>query len=103
VATRRSAAAGRLVLVVAAILGAAPTPAAEPGGSVDNAIVLPGIQHETDGVGAEYAYIREHFPGCKPGTQALLSAKGRQYDSIELMGSNCVHAVFFDITDWFGK
>jgi hypothetical protein len=103
VATWQGAAAGRLVLVVAAILGAAPGLAAEPGSSVDNAIVLPGIQHETDGVSAEYAYIREHFPGCKPGTQALLSATGRQYDSIELSGPSCAHAVFFDITDWFGK
>ena len=87
--------------IALAMAGAAQAQA--PGGSPATAIVLPGIQHETDGVSAEYAYIREHFPGCKPGTQALLGANGRRYDSIELSGPSCADAVFFDITDWFGK
>jgi len=79
----------------------AQTPAA--GSSIATAIVLPGVQHETDGVAAEYAYIRAHFPGCRPGTQALLSENGHRYDSIQLSGPNCIAAVFFDITPWFGK
>ncbi len=73
------------------------------GQASSTAIVLPGVQHETEGVAAEYAYIRAHFPGCKPGTQALLSDKGKQYDSIQLSGPGCIEAVFFDITAWFGK
>jgi hypothetical protein len=100
-AIKRSVAAWCLVIALAAIFSAAQ--AQPPGGSPATAIVLPGIQHEIDGVSAEYAYIREHFPGCKPGTQALLGANGRQYDSIELAGPDCIRAVFFDITDWFGK
>jgi len=74
-----------------------------PGSSIATAITLPGVQHETEGVAAEYAYIRAHFPGCTPGTQALLSDKGMQYDSIQLAGPGCIAAVFFDITPWFGK
>jgi hypothetical protein len=100
-AVRRGISGWCLAAALAAIAGAAQAQAS--GSSPATAIVLPGIQRETDGVGAEYAYIREHFPGCKPGTQALLSANGRRYDSIQLAGSNCAAAVFFDITDWFGK
>ena len=98
---RHGVTAGCLAIALAVVVGTARAQA--PGSSPATAIVLPGIQHETDGVSAEYAYIREHFPGCKPGTQALLGANGRRYDSIELSGPSCAHAVFFDITDWFGK
>ena len=83
--------------------GAASAQTAAPGSSIATAIQLSGVQHETDGVSAEYAYIRAHFPGCKPGMQALLSDQGRHYDSIQLSGAGCVAAVFFDITAWFGK
>jgi hypothetical protein len=92
-----------LAAILAALLGAAQAQPVAPGNSIETAVVLSGIEHETQGVGAEYAYIREHFPGCKPGTQALLRANGRQYDSIQLAGSNCPPVVFFDITAWFGK
>ena len=78
--------------------------AQSPGNTPATAIALPGIQHETDGVSAEYVYIREHFPGWKPGMQALISAGGRHYDRIELTGPDgATQAIFFDITDWFGK
>ena len=101
--TRRGAAAWCLAAVLVALPDIPQAQPATPGSSIETAVVLPGIQHETQGVGAEYTYIREHFPGCKPGTQALLRANGRQYDSIQLAGANCPPAVFFDITAWFGK
>jgi hypothetical protein len=90
-------------LALALVAFAGPAQAQASGSSPATAVTLPGIQHETAGVDAEYAYIREHFPGCKPRTQALLTDKGRHYDSIQLAGPNCANAVFFDITDWFGK
>jgi hypothetical protein len=89
--------------IALAVAGAAWAQAPAPGSSIATAIQLPGVQHETDGVSAGYGYIRAHFPGCKPGTQALLADKGRQYDSIQLSGAGCIEAVFFDITAWFGK
>ncbi|HZT87909.1 MAG TPA: hypothetical protein VFA12_08065 [Stellaceae bacterium] len=98
---RPALAAATAVLLLADAAAQAQPPA--PGMSVETAIVLLGVQHENEGVGAEYAYIREHFPGCRPGRQALLGANGRRYDSIQLSGPNCPQAVFFDITDWFGK
>ena len=91
------------IAITLALAGVARAETPAPGSSIATAIVLPGVQHETDGVAAEYAYIRANFPGCKPGTQALLSDKGKQYDSIQLSGSGCTEAVFFDITPWFGK
>ena len=91
---RGTAAACAVVLLA---VGAA---AAEPAAP----IVLSGVQHETDGVAAEYAYIREHFPGCRPTSQALLRDKDRSYDAIKLDGPNCATKdVLFDITDWIGK
>ena len=101
-AARRGIAALCLAAVLAA--GAVRAEAPVPGATLQTAIVLPGIQHETEGVSAEYAYIAKNFPGWKPGTQSLLSDKGRQYDSIELTGPGGSHqTIFFDITDWFGK
>jgi hypothetical protein len=86
------------------MVSAAQAQAPAPGSSIATAIVLPGVQHETQGVSAEYAYIQKNFPGWKPKTQALLSDNGRQYDSIEIAGpGGATKAIFFDITAWFGK
>ena len=91
---------GAAAACTVALLLAAGAAAAEPA----TLIVLPGVQHETDGVAAEYAYIREHFPGCRPTSQALLRDKDRSYDAIKLDGPNCATKdVLFDITDWLGK
>jgi hypothetical protein len=89
---------------VAAMVGAASAQPAAPGSSMANAIMLPGVQNEQDGVAAEYAYIREHFSGCRPTQQALLRDGARSYDAIKLAGPGCgTPAVFFDVTDWIGK
>lgn len=93
-----------LVLMLVAMLDIAQAQAQTPGSSIETAITLPDIQHEMDGVGAEYAYIRRHFPGWKPGRQALLNHNGRHYDAIDLLGPDGARrTVFFDITPWFGK
>jgi hypothetical protein len=92
---------GRGIAVACAVMMlAVEAAAAEP----VNPIVLSGVQHETDGVAAEYGYIREHFPGCRATSQALLRDKDRSYDAIKLDGTNCATKdVLFDITDWLGK
>jgi hypothetical protein len=83
---------------------AAQAQAPAAGSSVATAIQLPGIQHETEGVAAEYAYIQKNFPGWKVKAQALLSDKGKQYDSIQITSpGGATKTVFFDITAWFGK
>jgi hypothetical protein len=84
--------------------GAAGAQAPAPGSSIATAIQLPGIQHETQGVDAEYAYIKKTYPGWTLKAQALLADKGKQYDSIEIAGpGGATKTVFFDITPWFGK
>jgi hypothetical protein len=90
--------------IALAMTGAAQAQAPTLGSSVATAIQLPGVQHETEGVKAEYAYIQKNFPGWKPKMQTLLSDKGRQYDSIEIVGpGGATKMIFFDITAWFGK
>ncbi|HML09840.1 MAG TPA: hypothetical protein VK432_03200 [Stellaceae bacterium] len=101
---RSGVAAACVVAALTGILGGAAAQAGAPGSSVANAIVLSGVQNELDGVSAEYAYIRDHLPGCQPTQQALIRDGARSYDSIKLTGSGCAtQVVFFDITDWFGK
>jgi hypothetical protein len=51
--------------VALAMASAAQAQAPAAGSSVATAIQLPGIQHETEGVAAEYAYIQKNFPGLK--------------------------------------
>ena len=90
--------------IVLAVAGVAQAQAPAPGSSVETAIVLPGIQHETQGVDAEYTYIKKNFPGWKLKSQSLISNKGKQYDAIQLTGPDgSAKTVFFDITAWFGK
>jgi len=103
-AMRSGVAAACVVAALTGILGGAAAQAGAPGSSVANAIVLSGVQNELDGVSAEYAYIRDHLPGCRPTGQALIREGARSYDTIKLAGPSCgTPEVFFDITDWLGK
>jgi hypothetical protein len=100
----RQSLAARCFAIVLAVTGAAQAQAPAPGSSIAAAIALPGIQHETQGVDAEYAYIKKNFPGWKLKAQSLISDKGRQYDAIQITGPDrAAKTVFFDITAWFGK
>jgi hypothetical protein len=88
--------------IALALAGAAQAP--DAGSSIATAIQLPGVQRETQGVDAEYAYIQKNFPGWKLKSQALLADKGKQYDSLSLTGpGGATKTIFFDITPWFGK
>ena len=101
---RLVAASLTIAVVFAAMLGAAQAQPAPAGNTIESAIVLPGVTSEAAGTAAEYGYIRKNLPGWNPGTQALLSHNGRQYDSIELTGPDgAQQTIFFDITAWFGK
>jgi hypothetical protein len=96
--------AGWCFAVALTVAGAAYAQAPAPGTSVATAIVLPGIQHETQGVDAEYAYIKKNYPGAKLKAQSLIPDKGRQYDAIQITGADgATRTIYFDITAWFGK
>jgi len=73
------------------------------GSSVAEAILVKGATEAT-GVAAEYQWLRDHLPGCRPERQVLLDVGGRRYDQLDVVMSNGERrSVFFDITEFFGK
>lgn len=72
---------------------------------VSEHVVLLGATNESDGVAAERAWIKEHFPDHRRIRQRYSENQaGRHIDEITLSDPNGVESsVFFDITDWFGK
>jgi len=67
------------------------------GSSVEKAIVLRSI-------GAEYAWMRRHFPGFQPGTQSLQEIDGKPYDVLTWRNDEGEErTVYFDISGFFGR
>jgi hypothetical protein len=76
---------------------------AQDGSSFENAVV---IQEKTEGPGvdAEYKWIREHYPGSKTNSQALVFEKGKPYDILTIVTADgAKKKVYFDISNYFGK
>ena len=100
-----------LALALAACSTVSPRPSSAPavasggdGASMATAIVI-DARNEADGVAAEYAWLREHFPGAHGVNQSLLTpAGGRVYDALEFTARDGTkHTVYFDISRFFGK
>lgn len=73
------------------------------GSTVEKAVIIKGATEMT-GVHAEYEWLAKHFPGAKPGEQALISNQGRSYDLLHFKTPDGKsHEAYFDITDFFGK
>lgn len=72
------------------------------GSSFEKAVVIKGATEAT-GVKAEYAYLREHFPGYTMGKQALVNHEKRVYDVLDFTTKDGAKTVYFDITGFFGK
>jgi len=74
------------------------------GSSMDKAVIIKTSNHAA-GVGAEYIWIRNHFPGLRQITQALLRGEnGEMYDRMECTTPKGeTRVIYFDITDFFGK
>jgi hypothetical protein len=73
------------------------------GSTVSDAIV---VHAKTEGVGirAEYAWVRDHWPGAHRNKQALVMNGGRSYDALTTTdASGQVHTLYFEITEFFGK
>jgi hypothetical protein len=78
------------------------------GTSIDNAIVIKNSVSHFEGIDAEYRVISEKYG--KKGVdwnlkqQRLLHNKNQYYDMIEITLKNGSEiALYFDITDFFGK
>lgn len=58
----------------------------------------------SEGVPAEYAWIRTKYPGARPSGTELISNRGRYYDAIHFVTAEGQEmTVYFDITRYMGK
>ena len=74
------------------------------GRAVESAVVIRGAKDEKDGIAAEHSYLSQHFGSWFLKRQVLVNQKSRVYDRMEITDQNGKQrAVFFDITDFFGK
>jgi hypothetical protein len=99
-------AAGALASVAHAQAQSVPQSAAQAaaGATVETAIALPNIADEFHGVAAEHGYIAKHFSDWHIENQATFEQNGRRYDRLGMAEPDGTKtAIYFDITDWFGK
>src|ERR1700759_2124662 len=73
------------------------------GSSYEKAVVM-HEKNETDGVHAEYAWLRKTYPGYTFIKQSLLMHAGKSYDMLEIKTKDGeTKDVYFDISGFFGK
>jgi len=108
--------APRILIILAAIsTRSLPLFAAEPqqdpgysfsggDGSTLDAAVIVHASDETVGIRAEYAWIKEHWSGSRPGKQGLVTQNNRLYDALTITDkAGQERTLYFDITEYFGK
>src|SRR6478735_7045405 len=72
------------------------------GSSYEKAIII-NETNTSDGVAAEYKWLRKHYPGYKFLRQALSPYKDKYYDILFIKYKGKKKAVYFDISNFFGK
>jgi hypothetical protein len=73
------------------------------GSSFEKAIFIKET-NEGSGVDAEYAWIRDKYPGSKVNGQALMNHNNRPYDVIHITTAASTKTdVYFDISNFYGK
>jgi hypothetical protein len=73
------------------------------GSSYENAIVLQA-KNESHGVDAEYAWIRQHYPGSVVRGQLLSYKDHKPYDIIGITTTDGKDlSIYFDISGFYGK
>jgi len=76
---------------------------AQDGSSYEKAVFVKE-KSETNGVHAEYAWVREHYPGSKNKGQALVFNNKKPYDILTIETADGTEKkVYFDISNFFGK
>jgi hypothetical protein len=74
------------------------------GSSCREAVVIEGADSELEGIGAEYTWLRDHYPGARVVSQSLGSCEGDWTDILSIRtASGNMFDVYFDIEDFFGK
>jgi hypothetical protein len=73
------------------------------GSSFEKAIVI-DKNNESEGIGEEYKWLRENYPGYKMIRQSLSHKGDKSYDILEIETKEGEKKqVYFDITKFFGK
>jgi hypothetical protein len=73
------------------------------GSSYETAVIIDKT-NETEGVEAEYEWIREHFPGSQVLSQSLNFYKEKPYDILQVATAQSETVnIYFDISKYFGK
>jgi hypothetical protein len=71
--------------------------------SFEKAIVIKET-HETPGIDAEYAWIRNKYPGSRTNSQALVYHKNKPFDILHITTADNIKVdVYFDISNFYGK
>ena len=84
-------------------VGTASTEAVNDGSSYEKAIIIKAA-HEKEGVDAEYAWLRNKYPGYSTRGQSLNNYKNKPYDIIHITTADGKQLdVYFDISNFFGK
>lgn len=73
------------------------------GSSMEKAIIIKGAVSSTDGVAAEYDYIKKKYKNYDTKMQGLQKKDGKRYDVITFATKDGNVTLYFDITDFFGK
>jgi hypothetical protein len=73
------------------------------GSSYETAVIIEKTS-ETEGVEAEYQWIRDHFPGSQVLSQSLNFYKEKPYDILQITTNQGeAVSIYFDISKYFGK
>ena len=73
-------------------------------GSTLNGAVIVHARDEAVGIRAEYAWIKEHWPGSQRGKQGLITKNNKLYDALTITDTaGQERTLYFDITEYFGK
>lgn len=76
---------------------------AQDGSSIASAVVIEE-KNETEGVAAEYAWLRKHYPGYSLIKQSLIFDNGKPYDKMDIKTADgSKKTIYFDISKFFGK
>ncbi len=73
------------------------------GSSYTKAIIIKE-KTETEGIKAEYVWLKQHYPGFQLKQQSLSNYKDKSYDVMDIVTSDGEKkSVYFDISNFFGK
>jgi hypothetical protein len=72
--------------------------------SCESRVLILGATGENQGVAAEYAWLRKHYPGSKVNRQSMVECETHPTDQMSITTADGRYVdVHFDISDFFGK